>query len=91
MIVDPVFVIQNKWEAFQSYSQTIYQDLETHSFGGKLRYITLQYVPKEANKTAALNFHLTQQEKQDISQSIYNERNQAGIDSVVTLLKTAKP
>ena len=91
MIVDPVFVIQNKWEAFQSYSQTIYQDLETHSFGGKLRYITLQYVPKEANKTAALNFHLTQQEKQDISQSIYNERNQAGIDSIVKLLKTAKP
>ena len=91
MIVDPVFVIQNKWEAFQSYSQTIYQDLETHSFGGKLQYITLQYVPKEANKTAALNFHLTQQEKQDISQSIYNAGNQAGIDSIVKLLKTPNP
>jgi len=91
MIVDPVFVIQNKWEAFQSYSQTIYQDLETQSFKGKLRYITLEYIPREANKTAALNFHLTQQEKQDIYHSIYNASNQAAIDTIVKLLKTPNP
>ena len=87
MIVDPVFVIQNKWEAFQSYSQSIYQDLEATSFGGKLHYITLQYVPAEASRTAALNFHLTQQEMLDISKSIYNPGNVAGIDSIVRLLK----
>ncbi len=86
MIVDPVFVIQNKWEAFQSYSQTIYEDLETQNFKGKLRYITLEYIPREANRTAALNFHLTQQEKQDISYSIYNAGNQAAIDTIVKLL-----
>ena len=87
MLVDPIFVIQNKWEAFQSYSQTMLEDLATHSFNGKLRYITLQYVPKEANKTAALNFHLTQKEQEDISWSIYNSDNQAAIDSIVKLLQ----
>lgn len=90
MVVDPIFVIQNKWEAFQSYSQSILEDLETHSFHGKLRYITLEYIPKEANKIAALNFHLTQNEKQDIYQSIYNPGNQASVDTLVKLL-TPRP
>ena len=91
MIVDPVFVIQNKWEAFQSYSQTIYEDLENQNFKGKLRYITLEYIPREANRTAALNFHLTQQEKQDISYSVYNAGNQAAIDTIVKLLTPPAP
>ena len=87
MVADPVFVIQNKWEAFQSYSQSILEDLATHNFRGKLKYITLEYIPKEANKTAALNFHLTQNEMQDISQSIYNPGNQAAVDTIVKLLR----
>ena len=86
MVVDPLFVIQNKWEAFQSYSQTMLQDMAPGNFKGKLRYITLQYVPKEINRTAALNFHLTQNEKQDIYQSIYNAGNQAAVDTIIKLL-----
>ena len=91
MIADPAFIIQTKWEAFQSYSQSIYEDLETQSFKGKLRYITLEYIPREVNKTAALNFHLTQQEEKDISQSIYNPNNQAAIDTIVKLLNSSNP
>ena len=91
MIVDPVFVIQNKWEAFQSYSQGILEDVAPQNFAGKLRYITLQYVPKESNKVAALNFHLTQEEKTDIAWSIYNAGNQAAIDTIVKLLNPQTP
>jgi len=90
MMADPVFVIQNKWEAFQSYSQGMYKDIAPYFLGGKLRVMTLQYVPKKANKIAALNFHLTKEEKEDIYQSIYDSGNKATIDTLVQLLRQAK-
>jgi hypothetical protein len=87
MIMDPVFVIQNKWEAFQSNSQMYYKDYAPSTLGGKLRFATLFYVPKESKKAAALNFHLTQQEKDDIYQSIYNKDNLRTIDTLIRILK----
>ena len=86
MLADPLFVIQTKWEAFQSYSEGLYKDIAPYYPGGKLRFVTLQYVPKQANKIAALNFHLTQQEKDDLLQSIYDRGNQAAIDTLVRVL-----
>ena len=60
MVIDPLFVIQNKWEAFQSYQQSFVKDYTPAYLGDKLHFITLQYVPKESKKVAELNFHLTQ-------------------------------
>ena len=87
MMADPLFVIQTKWEAFQSYAHGFVKDYAPYYLGGKLRYVTLQYVPRESNKTAALNFHLSKQEKEDIYQSINNPENQAAIDSILKMLK----
>jgi hypothetical protein len=53
----------------------------------KLHYITLCYVPKENTKYAALNFHLTSKEKEDLDWSIYNKDNQAAVDTLLRLLK----
>ncbi len=87
MLIDPVFVIQNKWEAFQSYQQTYYKDFAPYYLKGKLNFVTLQYVPKESKKVAALNFHLTNKEKEDLYQSIGNPENAAAIDSIINLLR----
>ncbi len=87
MMADPAFVIQNKWEAFQSYGQGMFKDIAPYFLGGKMRIVTLQYVPKKANKIAALNFHLTKEEKEDIYQSIYDKGNNAAIDTLVQLLR----
>ncbi len=86
MLIDPVFVIQNKWEVFQSYSFGFLKDYAPSTFNGKLHFVTLQYVPKESKKVAALNFHLTQKEKEDLYQSIYNEENHVAIDTLLQLL-----
>lgn len=86
MVADPLFVIQNKWEAFQSYSQGLFKDFAPYYLNGKMRFVTLQYVPKKADKIAALNFHLTQQEKEDLYQSINDRGNQAAIDTLVNIL-----
>lgn len=86
MVIDPLFVIQNKWEAFQSYSQSFIKDFTPTCLGNKLQFITLQYVPKESHKVAELNFHLTQKEKEDLYWSINNHDNQAEINMLLQLL-----
>ena len=85
-LFDPIFVIQNKWEAFQSSSQGYIRDLTPTFLNGKLRYLTLEYVPKEPKKAAELNFHLTQKEKDDIYQSINERQNQDVVDTLRKLL-----
>jgi len=87
MVADPIFVIQNKWEAFQSYALGYTKDYAPYFLNGKLRFVALQYMPKESKKAAALNFHLTQKEKEDLYQSIDNPENMAAIDTLIRLLK----
>ena len=53
---------------------------------GRLHFVTLEYVPHESKKAAALNFHLTQKEKEDIYQSVYEKENIAAVDTLVKLL-----
>jgi hypothetical protein len=86
MILDPLFVIQNKWEAFQSYYNGYLKDYAPYFMNGRLRFITLQYVPKESQKAAALNFHLTQKEKEDIYYSTESPENRQAIDTLLQLL-----
>lgn len=87
MVTDPFFVIQQKWEVFQSYKHSFLKDYTPYFMQGKLHYITLCYVPKENKTSAALNFHLTSKEKEDLDWSIYNKENQAAVDTLLRLLK----
>ncbi len=87
MLADPLFVIQNKWEVFQSYKLGYLKEYAPYCLKNKLHYVMLSYVPKEANKSAALNFHLTLKEKEDLYESIYNADNQRAVDTVLKLLK----
>lgn len=87
MMADPVFVIQNKWEPFQSYTQSYVRDLAPAALGGKLKFVTLQYLPRNPKKIANLNFHLTRQEKEDIFAAMDNPINRAAVDSLVMLLR----
>jgi hypothetical protein len=90
-LFDPLFVIQNKWEAFQSSSKTYLRDVAPSFLHGKLRFITLQYVPREPKKAAALNFHLTIKEKDDIFHSIDDRENRDAMDTLLKLLQPLKP
>lgn len=86
MLGDPLFVIQNKWEPFQSHFQSYLKDYTPAFFNGHLHFVTLQYVSAKADKTAKLNFHLTQQEKDDLYQAIKQTRNQSQIDTLIHYL-----
>jgi hypothetical protein len=87
MLADPLFVIQNKWEPFQSHFQGYLKDYTSLFFKGKLRYVTLQYLPNKVEKTAKLNFHLTQHEMEDLYNALMVPRNQQQMDTLLNLVR----
>ena len=87
MIADPLFVVQNKWESFQSYGYNYVKDFVPAYLSDQFKFITLQYVPREHTKTAALNFHLTQKEKEDLYESINDPYNQSEVERLLEALK----
>ncbi len=88
MMLDPLFSIQRKWGAFQTYHQSYLEDYVTADFPpGKFKKIVLQYIPESKDRSAALNFHLTGREKADLMQSIFNADNQKGFAELVKALK----
>lgn len=86
MLGDPLFVIQNKWEPFQSYSQGYTRDYLKEYMGNQLQYVTLQYIPEDNKKVAALNFHVTAKEQEDLLKSIYHNDNDNEIKKLLKLL-----
>lgn len=86
MLSDPIFTIQEKWETFQSYYHDYIKDYAPHYLDNKLRILNIEYIPKEIHKTAELNFHLNQREKDDLYNSIYQPQNQQVIDTLLQLL-----
>ena len=52
-----------------------------------LHRISFMYVPEKEDKGAALNFHLTAQEKKDVMESFNNSYNQASLKKILELLK----
>lgn len=88
MMFDPMFVIQQKWSAFQTYHQSYLEDYVMDDWPqGRYKKITLQYVPENKDKSAALNFHLTGREKADLMQSVFNADNQKGFEELKKILE----
>lgn len=87
MLMDPLFVIQEKWEVFQSYDHTYFKDAAPYFLNNKLHIITLKYVPQGSTEMAELNFHLTKKEQENIYNSISNPDVQAQLKKLSELLQ----
>jgi len=87
LVADPIFAIEKKWEPFQSYGQSFMKDLAGAALQHRFHIITLQYEPQKDKKKAALNFHLTRDEKDDIRAAIRSPENRAATDSLLRLLQ----
>lgn len=86
VLSDPLFIIQNKWEPFQSYAHGYMKDFAPYFLKSNLHFVVMQYIPEEEDKGAALNFHLTSREQTDIYHSINNKMNRKSIDTLIKLL-----
>jgi hypothetical protein len=83
--VKPFFLLQHNWYKMMEYAQT---DLVTSFLSNNkftVRKTSFQYIPKKEENKAALNFHLTQREKQDIESSIGSKANTESFRRVVEM------
>jgi len=86
IITKPGTILQHNWYKFQDYTQTDqYSYLKDSTTN--IHRITFTYLPKNEDMSAALNFHLTAAEKQDVIASFNTSPNQAMLQKLLKLLK----
>jgi hypothetical protein len=85
LITKPMLLLQSNYYKMQEYSQN--ETISLHSiFNNQFYKLSFQYVPKKDNIGAALNFHLTRREKQDIAEALNNENNKKDFEKFRLLL-----
>jgi hypothetical protein len=80
-------MLQHNWYKLQDYSEADEYSYLHNAFDSGLHRIIFMYVPREEDKGAALNFHLTAIEKKDVIGSFKNEYNQQMLKQLKQLLK----
>ena len=71
----PAFLLQYNWYKIQEYQQDDLMSLTKELYGNKFHKLSIQYYPKKDEARASLNFHLTQSEKLDLTQTLDNPYN----------------
>ena len=87
IIVKPATMLQHNWYKLQDFSETNQYSYLNGGLDTVLHRISFMYVPEKEDKGAALNFHLTAQEKKDVMESFNNNYNQASLKKMLELLK----
>jgi len=80
-------MLQHNWYKLQDFAETDQYSYLHNAADSMLHRINFMYIPKETEKGAALNFHLTAREKRDVMESFNNAFNQASLKKLQELLK----
>jgi hypothetical protein len=84
--VKPILLLQHNWSKLMEYFQNDMYSYYATASGFPVHKIVFQYASNNAENKAALNFHLTQREKRDISTSISAPVNAEALQRVLQLL-----
>ena len=87
IITKPLLLLQYNWYKMQQYNQDDLLSLTQNIMDSTFYKLTFQYIPKNADEGAALNFHLTRQEKLDIANALNTQANQKVFKKAEELLK----
>ncbi len=86
IITKPLLLLQYNWYKMQEYNQNDLLSVMEGYMGNNFYKMTFQYEPKLANEGAALNFHLSREEKLDIANAVNSSLNQQIFKSVDELM-----
>ncbi|HWB90317.1 MAG TPA: patatin-like phospholipase family protein, partial [Puia sp.] len=87
IITKPILLLQDNWYKMQEYNQDDLLSLAANGMGFPFRKLVFQYVPRTEDAGAALNFHLTKEEKLNIMGSLDNTFNQQAFQQFVSLAR----
>jgi hypothetical protein len=85
IITKPLLLLQDNWYKMQEYNQNDLLSLAQNAMDIPFRKLVFQYVPKTEDAGAALNFHLTTQEKLNIIGALDNSDNQRAFQEFTSL------
>jgi len=86
----PLLLLQYNWYKMQEYNQDDLLSMTQSTMGKYFYKLTFQYVPKNVDEGAALNFHLTRQEKLDIANALNTKDNQSVFKKAAMLFNEKK-
>jgi hypothetical protein len=87
IITKPLLLLQDNWYKMQEYNQDDLLSLAQTGMGFSFRKLVFEYVPRTEDAGAALNFHLTKQEKLNITGSLDNSDNQRAFQQFLTVAR----
>ena len=87
IVTKPVLLLEDNWYKMQEYSQDDLLGMAQNALGFPFRKLIFQYVPTTEDAGAALNFHLTREEKLNIRGSLDNSFNQQAFRQFKILAK----
>lgn len=90
VVTKPLLILQYNWYKMQQYNQYEQIGMTAASLNGLFTRLNFQYIPVKEDTKAALNFHLTRQEKQDIIQALDNQFNLKGFRQFSQLAESAE-
>ena len=73
--VKPFFLLQNNWYKMMEYFQSDMSNYFITNSGFPIHKLTFQYIPSKEENKAALSFHLSAREKNDIAVSLNSSNN----------------
>jgi len=83
----PFLLLQHNWFKMMEYSQNDLLSYYSDNARRQLRKVLFQYSASKEENKAALNFHLSQRERNDIINSIYTPRNQDAVAEVMKAMR----
>jgi len=83
----PFLLLQHNWFKMMEYSQNDLLSYYSDNPARQLRKVLFQYSASKEENKAALNFHLSQRERNDIMNSIYTPRNQDAFGEVMKAMR----
>ncbi|MBN8859884.1 MAG: hypothetical protein J0H29_15915 [Sphingobacteriales bacterium] len=89
MFTKPIMTLQYNWMKMQDYYQGEMLEYADNSFPFPFRKITFSYEPPPKQKGAALNFHLTRDEKIDLKMALGSAGNSSAFAAVSALEQEA--
>lgn len=84
--VKPFLLLQHNWYKMMEYSHNDMMSYFAANSTFPIHNVVFQYVPSKEENKAALSFHLTQREKQDIAGSLGSKQNKESFKKLTELL-----
>jgi hypothetical protein len=86
ILTKPATLLQTNWYKMQDYFQEAQMSYSANALNVGITRIAFQYISSNKKHAAALNFHLTKVEKEDIAQNLYNEHNSTAFSQIAKML-----